>query len=181
MCCLADSPLSTSAVPTLPSAPKPGFWQRRVRDPLLALLTQGATPEKLASAIAWGFVCSLFPFLGFTTGLNALVGLWRKLNQPLLQALNYALSPLHLAMILVYVRIGEWLWRAEDRHFTLRGMIASFHELSFGAFLREFGWVGAHAFTGWLVTAPALFVVVYFPARAGLRRLSYLLPERGRE
>lgn len=174
--------MSSPAASLVPPPPAPaGFWQRRVRQPLIALLTQGATPEKLASAIAWGFVCSLFPFLGFTTGLNALVGVWRKLNQPLLQALNYALSPLHLVMILVYVRIGEWLWRAEDGHFSLSGMLASFRELSFGAFLREFGWVGAHAFTGWLATAPALFVVVYFPARAGLRRLSYLLPERGRE
>lgn len=175
---MADSPLSS---PVDPTTPKLGFWQRRVRAPLLALLTQGATPEKLASAIAWGFVCSLFPFFGCTTGLNALVGLWRKLNQPLLQGINYALSPLHLVMILVYVRLGEWLWRAEDGHFTLHGMIESFHELSFGEFLREFGWVGAHAFTGWLATAPALFVVVYFPARAGLRRLSHLLPERAKE
>ncbi|NDC74855.1 DUF2062 domain-containing protein [bacterium] len=181
MSSLRDSPLSSPVVPTLPPAPRAGFWQRRVRDPLLALLTQGATPQKLASAIAWGFVCSLFPFFGCTTGLNALVGLWRKLNQPLLQAINYALSPLHLVMILVYVRMGEWLWQAEDGHFTLHGMLESFHELSFGEFLREFGWVGAHAFTGWLASAPALFVIVYFPARAGLRRLSHLLPDRGRE
>lgn len=147
-----------------------------MRAPLVNLLTQGVTPEKLASAIAWGFVCSLFPFLGLTTGLNALVGFWRKLNQPLLQALNYALSPLHLVMILVYVRVGEWLWRAQGDHFSVVEMLSSFKKLSIGAFLHKFAWAGAHALTAWALTAPLLFVLIYYPARAALRRLSHLLP-----
>lgn len=142
----------------------------------MGLLTQGASPEKLATAFAWGFVCSLFPFFGCATGLNALVGVWRKLNQPLLQAINYAITPLHLIMILVYVRMGEFLWIADDGHFTVLGMFKSFREMPFGDFLREFAWVGVHAFSGWAVSAPLLFVAVYYPARAALRRLSYLLP-----
>ncbi len=168
--------MAKAAAPVAGSAPKGSFWQRRVRTPLLNLLTDGVTPEKLASAIAWGFVCSLFPFLGLTTGLNALVGYWRRLNQPLLQALNYALSPLHLIMILVYVRIGEWLWRARGDQFSIVDMLTSFKELSFGAFLHKFAWAGVHAFTAWSLTAPLLFALVYFPARVALRRLSHLLP-----
>jgi uncharacterized protein (DUF2062 family) len=147
-----------------------------VREPLTALLTQGATPEKLAAAIAWSFVCSLFPFLGLTTFLNAGVGYWRKLNQPLMQALNYALSPLHLVMILAYVRLGETLWRAQGEHFSLMDMLRSFNELSLGAFFQKFGWAGIHAFTAWALTAPVLYLVVYYPARAALLRLARLRP-----
>jgi uncharacterized protein (DUF2062 family) len=158
------------------SAPIPSFWQRRVRAPLLALLTQGATPEKLASGIAWSAVCSLFPFFGCTTGLNAAVAFWRGLNQPLMQAINYALSPLHLVMILAYVRLGEWLWVADDEHFSVRGMLSSFHELSLGAFLHKFAWAGVHALTAWTVTAPLLFAGVYQAARPALRRLARFLP-----
>ena len=158
------------------SVSRPSFWQRRFRDPLLALLTQGATPEKLASGIAWSAVCSLFPIFGFTTGLNAGVALWRGLNQPLMQAVNYALSPLHIVMILVYVHLGEWLWVADNEHFSVSEMLTSFHELSFGAFLHKFAWAGIHAVTAWIVTAPLLFAAVYYVARPGLRRLAHLLP-----
>jgi len=173
---------ASPATASTPSAPHdrrpPGFWQRRVRDPLVGLLTHGATPEKLASGIAWGAVCSLFPFLGFTTGLNAAVAWWRKLNQPLLQAINYALTPLHLAMILVYVRLGEWIWRAGDDRFSVPDMLRSFQELSLGDFLRRFGWAGVHAFTAWALTAPLLFFAVYLVARPALHRLSGFLPAR---
>lgn len=156
--------------------PRRSFWQRKVRDPLIGLLTQGASPEKLATGIAWSVVCSLFPFFGFTTGLNAAVALWRKLNQPLMQAVNYALSPLHLVMILVYVRVGEWMWRAQGEHFSVVEMMRSFKELTFGAFLHKFAWAGLHAFSAWAVSAPLLFALAYFPARAALRRLAHLLP-----
>ena len=143
-----------------------------MRDPLLALLTHGATPEKLSAALAWSSVCSLFPIFGFTTALNAAVGLWRGLNQPLMQALNYALSPLHLIMILVYVRLGEFLWVADDEHFSVAEMISSFHALSIGDFLRKFAWAGLHAVTAWIVTAPLIWLVVYHCARPALRRLA---------
>lgn len=167
----------SSAAPSVHIRP-PGFWQRRVRGPLLALLTQGATPEKLASGIAWAFVCSLFPFLGFTTGLNAAVAFWRGLNQPLMQAVNYALSPLHLVMILVYVRLGELVWGATDEHFSVSDMLTSFRDLGIGEFLQKFAWAGAHAFTAWALTAPLLYWATYYAARPALRRLAHLLPTR---
>lgn len=147
-----------------------------MRDPLIGLLTHGASPEKLATGIAWSVVCSLFPFFGFTTGLNAGVAFWRKLNQPLMQAVNYALSPLHLIMILVYVRAGEWIWRAQGEPFLVIEMLRSFKELTLGAFLHKFAWAGVHALTAWSLSAPLLFALAYYPARAGLRRLSHLLP-----
>jgi uncharacterized protein (DUF2062 family) len=147
-----------------------------VRDPLIALLTHGTSPEKLATGIAWSVVCSLCPFFGVTTGLNAAVALWRKLNQPLMQAVNYALSPLHLIMILVYVRTGEWLWRSTDNRFSVVDMFRSFKELSFLEFLHKFAWAGVHAFTAWVLSTPLLFCIAYFPARAALRRLAHLLP-----
>ena len=166
--------------PEFTPARRGSFWQRRVRAPLVALLTQGATPEKLASGIAWACVCSLFPFLGFTTGLNAAVALWRGLNQALMQAVNYALSPLHLVMILIYVRLGEWLWVADDEHFSVAEMLTSFRDLRLFDFLHKFAWAGVHAFTAWALTAPLLYWVTYYAARPALRRLSHLLPADSR-
>ena len=179
----ATPPGGTSSLPSdsASGAPPPArrsFLQRRVRDPLLALLTHGTTPEKLASGIAWSCICSLFPFLGLTTPLNAGVAFWRKLNQPLMQAVNYALTPVHLVMILVYVRLGEVIWRAQGDRFSVTDMIRAFGDLPVGEFLQRFGRAGLHAFTAWALTAPLLFGLVYFTARPALRRLTRFLPRQ---
>lgn len=153
-------------------APRRSFWQRRVREPLLALLSQGLTPDKLALMLGIGSVCALFPFLGFTSLLNLLVGLWLRLNQPLLQTLNQLLGPLQLAMIVVYVRLGEWMWRAQESRFTVASMVQTFREASVLEFLSRFGWAGIHAATAWALTSPLLLATVYFLSRPFLRRMA---------
>ena len=107
-----------------------------------------------------------------STGAYAGVGLWLRLNQPLLQTLNQVLGPLQLVMILGYVRLGEWLWRAQDDRFTIGEMLRTFREASLGGFLSRFGWAGVHAFTAWALTSPLLLASVYYLTRPALRRLA---------
>lgn len=152
------------------AAPRPSFWQRRIVQPLLAQLTQGVTPDKLAATLAIGTACSMFPFLGFTSLLNLAVGLRLRMNQPILQTLNQLLGPVHLVMIVVYVRLGEWLWRMQDDRFTVTEMLRVFREASLGDFLHRFCWAGIHAFTAWALTAPALIAALYFGLRPLLRK-----------
>jgi uncharacterized protein (DUF2062 family) len=166
-------PILTPINPATLSAPRASFWRRRLLDPLLALLTQGVTPDKLAATLAVGVVCSMFPFLGATAALNLGVGLWLRMNQPVLQTLNQLLGPVHVIMILVYVRIGEVLWRApETERFSIVEMVRAFADLSFGEFLQRFGWAGVHAFTAWALTAPLLLAALYFLLRPLLRRVA---------
>lgn len=162
-----DAPPATPA-----PAPAPGFWRRRVVAPLLAQLTQGVTPDKLAFTLGVGTACSLFPFLGFTSLLNLGVGLALRMNQPILQALNQLLGPVQLALILVYVRGGELVWGAGASQFTLAEMLRIFREASFGEFLARFGWAGVYAFTAWALTAPVVVAVLTFAVRPALRRLA---------
>lgn len=157
---------------------RPSFWQRRVREPIIALFTQGITPDRVALTLAVGTACSLFPFLGFTSLLNLGVGLWLRLNQPILQTLNQLLGPVHLVMIVLYVRLGEWLWRMQDDRFTVGEMLRVFREASLGEFLHHFGWAGIHAFTAWALTTPLLIAVVYYGLRRPLHRLASKLPRR---
>ena len=52
-----------------PPEPRPSVWQRRVVQPIVAQLTQGVTPDRIALTLAVGVTCGLFPFLGLTTAL----------------------------------------------------------------------------------------------------------------
>lgn len=150
--------------------PAPGFWRRRVVQPVRDQLTQGITPDRLAVTFAVGTACSLLPFLGFTSLLNLGVGLALRLNQPILQTLNQLLGPVQLALILVYVRMGEIIWGAGGTHFTVGEVLRVFRDESIGTFLQQFGWAGVHAFTAWLLTAPLLVATLYFALRPAFRR-----------
>jgi len=150
---------------------RPSFWQRRVVAPLCAQLTQGITPDRLALTIAIGTACSVLPFFGFTTLLNLAVGLWLRLNQPVLQGVNYLLSAVQFALILVYVRAGEWIWRAPHVPLSVTQLIADFRADP-SRFLRRFGWTGVHAGTAWLLSVPVIVATIYWAARPAIYRLA---------
>lgn len=149
----------------------PSFWQRRVVAPLRAQLTQGVSPDKLAFTVAIGTACSLLPFLGFTTLLNLGVGLWLRLNHPILQLVNYLLGAAQLALILVYVRLGEFIWRAPPMPLSIAQLLQEF-KASPSAFLQHFAWTGVHAATAWLLSVPLIVGVLYFSLRPAMRRLA---------
>ncbi len=152
-------------------APLPSFWQRRLLGPLRTQLTQGATPDRLALTLALGTACSLLPFFGFTWLANLIAGLCLRLNQPILQTLNQLLGPLQLVLILVYVRAGEFLWRAAPVPLSVPTLVAAFRDDP-GAFLVRFGWTGVHAASAWLLTSPFLVAALYFSLRPLLRRFA---------
>jgi hypothetical protein len=150
---------------------RPSFWRRRLAGPVGALLTQGITPDRIALTLAVSTACSLLPFFGFTSLLNLGVGLWLRLNQPIMQTLNQLLGPVQVVLIIVYVRIGEKLWRAAPAPISVPQMVLSFRADPWG-FLRHFGWAGVHAATAWLISVPLIVAVIYFPLRPALRRFA---------
>ncbi len=118
-----------------------------------------------------GTACSLLPFLGFTSLLNLGVGLWLRLNQPILQTLNQLLGPLQLGLILVYVRIGEKIWGSPPMPLSVPTLIHSFRD-SPAAFLQRFGWTGVHAATAWLISVPIIVGSLYYSLRPVMRKFS---------
>jgi uncharacterized protein (DUF2062 family) len=160
--------------PTAPQ-PAPSFWQRRVVAPILALLLQGITPDQIAFTLAVSTACSLLPFLGFTSLLNLGVGLWFRLNQPIMQTLNQLLGPVQLLLIIVYVRVGEKIWHAAPMPISVSVIVQSFRADP-GAFLQRFGWTGVHAATAWLLSVPLIVAGLYFPLRVVMRRFATRRP-----
>jgi len=148
------------------------FWRRRVVAPVVAQLTLGVSPERLASTIAVGTTVALFPLLGTTTALTLVAGLVFRMNQVVLHTVNQLLGPVQLLLILVYLRAGEWLWRAPVNQFSIPEMVRAFRENGATDFLRQFGWAGVHAVSAWAVTAPLVAGVVYLSVRAPILRLA---------
>lgn len=142
--------------------------------PVLALLTQGITSEKIAQAIAWGVTLGLFPLLGTPTLLSLAVGIPLRLNQPTLQMFRELTYPLHLATILLFMRAGESLFGAEHVPFSIPMLMERFFA-SPGQFLVEFGMIGLYAVTVWVLIAPLLLGTIYFISRPIIERLSQRL------
>jgi uncharacterized protein (DUF2062 family) len=149
------------------------FWQERVVALILAQFTQGFTPQKIALTLALGMVLGIFPILGATTALCALAGLRLKLNQPVIQLVNWLVSPLQLALILVFARIGEWLLHAPRVSFSLPVMFREFHE-SPARFFHDFGMTGVRAILAWLLIAPVAALLLYLLFLSPLKKLSLL-------
>jgi hypothetical protein len=72
-------------------------------------LRQGISPRRLALALALGFAFGCIPIVGLPTALCAMIALAFRLNQPLIQAANYAAMPFQLALILPLARLGAKL------------------------------------------------------------------------
>jgi uncharacterized protein (DUF2062 family) len=145
------------------------FLKRRLIGPILALLQQGITPEKIALSIAFGVVCGLFPIMGATTILCIGAALVLRLNQVAIQVVNYLMSPLQVAGILLFVRFGEWLVGADPVPFSPAELVRSFRADP-TAFLARFGWTGVHGILGWAVVAPFVAAALYFTVVPLLKR-----------
>jgi uncharacterized protein (DUF2062 family) len=159
-----------------PAAPARTFWQRRLLDPVVAQLTQGITPEKIALTLAVGSTLALFPILGTTTLLCFLAGIVLRLNQPIIQAVNYLCTPIHIPLIYVCVRAGEWLFAAPHHEFRLKRLAKLLWEEPV-RFIHEFGATGWHAIVVWAFFAPFWTALIYYTALPILREVARVKKE----
>lgn len=148
-------------------------WRERIVGLVIAQLVQGVTPQKIALTIALGFTLGIFPILGATTALCAVAGAWLKLNQPVIQTMNWAASLIQLSLILVFVRIGEWIMRAPHVSFSVPELLQRFHQDPL-KFMQQFAMTGVHGIVAWLFVAPFVGVAIYAVLLALLRKFASL-------
>ena len=149
------------------------FLRRRLADPVLDLLRQGVTPEKIALSLAFGLGLGIFPVLGLSTVLCTVVAIVLRLNLPAIQLINYLASPLQLALIIPFVRVGE----------HLLGLTAQPLSVSEGFRIMAAGVIHAivvlwdaivHAALGWIAIGPVLIFALYRVFRPILVRAAKL-------
>src|SRR6201996_1842946 len=128
------------------------FWRRRVLEVVLAQLRQGLTPQKIALTGAIGATVGLFPILGSPTLLCFVAALRLRLNQPIIQAVNYLIYPLQITGIYFFIRLGEWLTRTPPLAFSITGLLQQFRAAPL-QFFQQFGMTALRGVLAWCLLA----------------------------
>jgi uncharacterized protein (DUF2062 family) len=136
------------------------FLRSTLVDPVLELLRQGITPEKIALSLAFGLGIGVFPVLGVSTVLCTVVAVVLRLNLPAIQLVNYLASPLQLALIIPFVRVGEHLLGVRPQPLSVS---EGFRILAAGVLHAIVVLWDAivHAALGWIVIGPGVIFVSY--------------------
>jgi hypothetical protein len=111
---------------------KSAWPYRKIVLPIIDLLRQGITPEKVALSIALGVTLGIFPVLGSTTILCAAAAVVLRLNLPAIQAVNYLIYPVQLILFLPLLQAGSRIAGAAPVSLSLAdvfGMIKSARSL----------------------------------------------------
>ncbi len=146
-----------------------GFFKRRLVRPILELLRQGVTPEKIALSVALGAALGVFPALGWSTTLCAIAAIVLRLNLPAIQIVNYFVYPAQIALLVPFFKWGERLFRAPHFPISVPQICALFHASAWIAI--KLLWTTIwHAIVVWGMIAPISVGLVYAILLPLLRR-----------
>ena len=131
-------------------------------------LRQGISPRRLALTLALGFAIGCIPMFGVPTLLCAALALLLGLNQPAIQAANYAAMPLQLIMIVPFMRLGKWLFGFGPAHVQLADWLPHIEVLR-PAF--QVGWLASQALFGWMLVAGPAVMLLWLTLTLMFRRI----------
>jgi hypothetical protein len=143
----------------------------RIVAPVREQLTQGLSPDTIALTIGVGLAIAVIPVVGVTTVLSFLAAWAWRLNQPIIQTINWSSYALQLLLIFPFVRLGETIFRAPRLALSLDEMVAMGRADPFGT-LARLGSTFGHAVVAWALVAPLIVAAAYYGSRPALRALS---------
>jgi uncharacterized protein (DUF2062 family) len=150
------------------------FLQKRLVRPIVQLLIQGITPEKIALSLAFGIMLGVFPVLGTTSLLCLIAALLFRLNLPAVQLANILVNPLWFALLIPFIRAGERLFGAPPLAMTGSQILALAH----ADFLHSVSvlWLASlRAAAAWLLVGPLGIIVLYLILVPMIRRMAVVM------
>ena len=136
------------------------WFKKRLIDPLLSLLRQGLSPKDLALCVALGIGVGLFPVLGVSTPALTILALTLRLNLAAIQLASYAISPLQLALIIPFMRLGETILGSTPQPMTISAAMELLTQGVLYAIVTLWDAI-VHATLGWLLIVPILIFASY--------------------
>ncbi len=133
-------------------------------------LTQGMSPRRLALTLALGAALGMLPAIWGSTLLCAFLAFRFRLNQAVIQAANYLVYPVQIALFVPFYKMGAHMfpWGPAVSVDTLRQGLAQ-------DWMRDVPLLivaTLKALAAWLVIAPPLAAFLYVLVLAILRNLS---------
>ncbi|PYY10825.1 MAG: DUF2062 domain-containing protein [Acidobacteria bacterium] len=150
---------------------KQSFSYRKLLLPIVDLLRQGITPEKIALSLAIGICLGVFPVIGGTTILCTLAAIVFRLNLPAIQLVNYFVYPLQLALLIPFIRFGEVLFRSPHVSLSLTIIFESIKRSAWQT-IKTYWTSGWHAMIAWCLVGPLAIWILYLALVSILRRLA---------
>ena len=129
------------------------WLRRRILEPLLALLRQGISPNRLALCVAIGVVVGNIPVLGVSTILCAAIALAFRLNLAAIQLVQAAMAPTQVLLIIPFVRLGEWMLRVPPQTLSIKEGLALLARGAGHAIVVLWDAI-LHAGLAWIMVAP---------------------------
>jgi uncharacterized protein (DUF2062 family) len=140
--------------------PVKNWLNRRIIQPLLGLLRQGISPQRLALCVALGVVVGNIPILGVSTLLCAAIALAFRLNLPAIQIVQAAMAPTQVLLIIPFVRLGEWILRVPPEPVSIKQGMALLAQGA-GHAIAVLWDALLHAGLAWILVAPLAVYCIY--------------------
>jgi uncharacterized protein (DUF2062 family) len=132
----------------------------RAWHPIQHALKQGMTPRKLALTCALGAVIAVFPVYGSTTLICFLVAVALRLNVVVIQAVNWLLAPLQLALIIPFMQGGIYLFSLKPVELDIAVIQQRFQQ-HWLEMLKELGGVIGGSIAVWSLISVPLFLLLF--------------------
>jgi hypothetical protein len=145
------------------------WFHRKLIRPFVDLLKQGVSPEKIALTIALGISLGVVPVLGSTSALCSVVALRLRLNLPAILAVNWAVYPLQIALLIPFLRAGAWLFRVDGPKLTVMQILAMMRESVWHTIVTLWS-ATLHALVVWSIAGAVATAILYIVTLAILKR-----------
>jgi len=124
------------------------------------LLGSGMSVKKISLCIAVGAVLGIFPVIGSTTLLCAIAALLMRLNLPAIQAVNYLVYPLQIALLAPFYGAGNWLFGDRSSPMIEENILDLLKNDFWGGMAGLWD-LTVYAVIVWLMISPLLVLILY--------------------
>jgi len=138
--------------------------QTRFYKKLKAFLAQGLSPNMMALSITIGVVIGLMPLLVVNMWVILLLALFIRINVPLALFINYAIWPVHLMMILPFIKLGCITLRVPMNVLDIDHFKNAFATNIMDAF-QDMGGQILCGLLGWMIISIPLSLAIFFGSR----------------
>ena len=143
----------------------------KIKSAIVKFIKKGTSSKKIALGVSLGIILGIFPVLGSTTVLCTAAAIIFRLNQPMIQLVNYAVYPLQLMLLSFFYGVGNWLFN--DHNYLSFGthVVGMLQDDLWGS-LAALWDMTLFAVLLWILIGPVLAVVLYATLMPVIRKLS---------